>query len=274
MALDIGAMTPLLWGFEEREKLMEFYERVSGRAHARQLFPPGRRGAGHAGRPDRGHPRLDRELPQGARRHRAPAQREPDLPAAHGRHRRGQRRRGARSRLHRPHAARLGRALGSAQEPALRGLPPDGLRRAGRPARRLLRSLSRAHGGDARVAQDHDAVPRPDAGRADQDPGLQDRTAAAPRAEALDGGAHPSLQVVYGRFSRACGRDLCRGRGAEGRVRRLSGCRRHQSALSLPRPRLQLPAPRRPRAHGQGHMLPDIPAIIGAMDIVFGEIDR
>ena len=29
-ALDIGAMTPLLWAFEEREKLMEFYERVSG----------------------------------------------------------------------------------------------------------------------------------------------------------------------------------------------------------------------------------------------------
>jgi NADH-quinone oxidoreductase subunit D len=34
-ALDVGAMTPLLWGFEEREKLMEFYERVSGaRLHA------------------------------------------------------------------------------------------------------------------------------------------------------------------------------------------------------------------------------------------------
>ena len=29
-ALDVGAITPLLWGFEEREKLMEFYERVSG----------------------------------------------------------------------------------------------------------------------------------------------------------------------------------------------------------------------------------------------------
>jgi NADH-quinone oxidoreductase subunit D len=29
-ALDVGAMTPLLWFFEEREKLMEFYERVSG----------------------------------------------------------------------------------------------------------------------------------------------------------------------------------------------------------------------------------------------------
>ena len=35
MALDCGAMTPLLWMFEEREKLMAFYERVSGaRMHA------------------------------------------------------------------------------------------------------------------------------------------------------------------------------------------------------------------------------------------------
>ena len=35
MALDVGAMTPLLWMFEEREKLMDFYEAVSGaRMHA------------------------------------------------------------------------------------------------------------------------------------------------------------------------------------------------------------------------------------------------
>ncbi len=34
-AMDVGAMTPMLWGFEEREKLMEFYERASGaRLHA------------------------------------------------------------------------------------------------------------------------------------------------------------------------------------------------------------------------------------------------
>lgn len=34
-ALDVGAMTPLLWLFEEREKMMEFYERASGaRLHA------------------------------------------------------------------------------------------------------------------------------------------------------------------------------------------------------------------------------------------------
>lgn len=41
-ALDVGALTPLLWGFEEREKLMEFYERVSGaRMHANFIRPGG-----------------------------------------------------------------------------------------------------------------------------------------------------------------------------------------------------------------------------------------
>lgn len=42
MALDVGAMTPLLWGFEEREILMGFYERVSGaRMHAAYFRPGG-----------------------------------------------------------------------------------------------------------------------------------------------------------------------------------------------------------------------------------------
>ena len=41
-ALDVGALTPFLWGFEEREKLMEFYERVSGaRMHAAYFRPGG-----------------------------------------------------------------------------------------------------------------------------------------------------------------------------------------------------------------------------------------
>ena len=41
-ALDVGALTPLLWAFEEREKLMEFYERVSGaRMHASYVRPGG-----------------------------------------------------------------------------------------------------------------------------------------------------------------------------------------------------------------------------------------
>lgn len=41
-ALDVGAMTPFFWAFEEREKLMEFYERVCGaRFHANYIRPGG-----------------------------------------------------------------------------------------------------------------------------------------------------------------------------------------------------------------------------------------
>jgi NADH-quinone oxidoreductase subunit D len=41
-ALDVGAITPSLWGFEEREKLLEFHEAVSGaRLHANYVRPGG-----------------------------------------------------------------------------------------------------------------------------------------------------------------------------------------------------------------------------------------
>ena len=41
-AMDVGALTPILWGFEEREKLMVFYERVCGaRLHAAYFRPGG-----------------------------------------------------------------------------------------------------------------------------------------------------------------------------------------------------------------------------------------
>jgi NADH dehydrogenase (ubiquinone) Fe-S protein 2 len=41
-SLDVGAMTPFFWTFEEREKLMEFYERVSGaRLHSAYIRPGG-----------------------------------------------------------------------------------------------------------------------------------------------------------------------------------------------------------------------------------------
>ncbi|EMG47623.1 nuo-49 NADH-ubiquinone oxidoreductase 49 kDa subunit [Candida maltosa Xu316] len=40
--MDVGGLTPFLWGFEEREKLMEFYERVSGaRLHSAYVRPGG-----------------------------------------------------------------------------------------------------------------------------------------------------------------------------------------------------------------------------------------
>src|SRR3569832_579383 len=41
-AMDVGALTPFLWAFEEREKLMEVYERISGaRMHANYIRPGG-----------------------------------------------------------------------------------------------------------------------------------------------------------------------------------------------------------------------------------------
>ena len=89
-AMDVGALTPPLWGFEEREKLMVFYERVSGIAHACRLFPRRRRASGPAAGPDRRHHEILRAFPQGAGRYRRPADREPHLQAAQCRYRRAQ----------------------------------------------------------------------------------------------------------------------------------------------------------------------------------------
>src|SRR3546814_7978093 len=47
-AMDVGAMTPMLWAFEQREILMEFYERVSGaRLHAAYFRAGGEIGSAH-----------------------------------------------------------------------------------------------------------------------------------------------------------------------------------------------------------------------------------
>jgi NADH-quinone oxidoreductase subunit D len=86
-AMDVGALTPPLWGFEEREKLMVFYERASGsRMHA--VRPPRRRASGSAAGPDRRYRALLRDAPEGARRYRRPADQQPHLQAAQRRYRR------------------------------------------------------------------------------------------------------------------------------------------------------------------------------------------
>lgn len=41
LAMDVGAMTPLLWGFEEREIMLGFYEQVSGARFHAAYFRPG-----------------------------------------------------------------------------------------------------------------------------------------------------------------------------------------------------------------------------------------
>ncbi len=40
-AMDVGAMTPILWAFEQRELLLDFYERVSGARFHAAYFRPG-----------------------------------------------------------------------------------------------------------------------------------------------------------------------------------------------------------------------------------------
>ena len=68
--MDVGALTPPLWGFEEREKLMVFYERACGaRMHAAYFRP----GGVHQDLPHeagRGHRQVVRPVPADGRRHR------------------------------------------------------------------------------------------------------------------------------------------------------------------------------------------------------------
>ena len=210
------------------------------------------------------------------RRYREAADREPHLQAAHGRYRRRHRRAGARLGLLGPDAARLGHRLGSAQGAALRRLRPRWIStsRSARTAtattaiscawRRCARSLRI-------IQQCLDA----DAGGPGHGRRPQDRAAAARRDEALDGSADPSLQALYRGLPRAGRRDLHRGRGAQGRVRRLS---RRPTAPTSPiaarSARRASPSCRRSTSCRKGHMLADVVAIIGSIDIVFGEIDR
>ena len=141
-AMDVGALTPPLWGFEEREKLMVFYERASGsRMHAAYF----RIGGVHQDLP----PKLIDDIEawcdpflQRGRRSRDAADRQPHLQAAQRRYRRGLAEAGLGMGLLRRDGARLGRGLGSAQGAALRMLCRDGFRHSDRQERRLLRPLS------------------------------------------------------------------------------------------------------------------------------------
>ena len=118
-AMDVGALTPPLWGFEEREKLMVFYERASGsRMHAAYF----RIGGVHQDLP----PKLIDDIEawcdpflQVVRRSRNAADRQPHLQAAQRRYRRGDAGAGVGMGLLRRDGARLRRGVGSAQVAAL-----------------------------------------------------------------------------------------------------------------------------------------------------------
>jgi NADH-quinone oxidoreductase subunit D len=100
-AMDVGALTPPLWGFEEREKLMVFYERASAR------------------KADRGHRRLLRSVPESLRRSDGFVFGQPYLQTAQRRHRNRVAGRVLEMGLFGRDGARLGRAVGFAQVAAL-----------------------------------------------------------------------------------------------------------------------------------------------------------
>src|ERR1700733_8274548 len=240
-AMDVGALTPPLWGFEEREKLMGCYESACGRRMLAAYF---RVGGVHQDLPPKliddigtfcdPFLKVCDDLEELLTENRIFKQRNVDIGVvslkeawAWG--------------FFRRNGAWLGRGVGSAQGTALRMLFRARFRHSGGQERRLLRPLLRAYGRDASVCAHYEAMRgkitrgrRPRAGRRRRQ---QDR-AAAPRAdEAFDGIAHPSFQALHRRLSRARRRSLRCGRGAEGRVRRLSDRRRHQQALQMQDPR-------------------------------------
>jgi NADH-quinone oxidoreductase subunit D len=118
-AMDVGALTPPLWGFEEREKLMIFYERACGaRLHAAYFRP----GGVHQDLPPGLIDDIEtwaKDFPRMLRRHRRTADREPDLQAAQLRYRRRHRGGDPRLGLFRRDGARLRPRLGSAPRAAL-----------------------------------------------------------------------------------------------------------------------------------------------------------
>ena len=118
-AMDVGALTPPLWGFEEREKLMIFYERASGsRMHAAYVRP----GGVHQDLPTS----LIHDIaewcdpvPPGLRRSRNTPDRQPHLQAAQCRHRRRRSRNLLEMGLFGRDGPRFWRCLGPAQVAAL-----------------------------------------------------------------------------------------------------------------------------------------------------------
>ena len=182
-AMDVGALTPPLWGFEEREKLMVFYERASGsRMHAAYF----RVGGVHQDLP----PKLIDDIEAFC----DPFLKVCDdldglvivqshLQAAQCRHRRDLARGLLEVGLLRRDGARLGRRLGPAQVAALRVLCRDGFRHSDRQERRQLRPPADPHGGDAPVDPHHEAVLRQAARACGPGAGLggrqQDRAAEA-----------------------------------------------------------------------------------------------
>jgi NADH:ubiquinone oxidoreductase subunit D len=262
-AMDVGALTPPLWGFEEREKLMNFYERASGsRMHAAYFRPGGVHQdippelVEDIGRFCEGHNKVLDDIEGLLTDNRIFKQRNVDIGVV-----------SLKECFEWGFSGVMVRGSGAAWD--LRKAQPyecynemefdipigkngdcydrylirmQEMRESVKIMQQCVERLlgCGAHGSRFRRRR-------------------QGRAAEAGRDEALDGIAHPPLQALYRRLPHAAGRGLCRGRSAQGRVRRLSGERWHQQGLPLqaPRPRLRASAghgPHLPRPHAGGRL--------------------
>ena len=277
-AMDVGALTPPLWGFEEREKLMVFYERASGsRMHA-AFF---RIGGVHQDLPPKLIDDIDAwcepflgvvaDLERLLTGNRIFKQRNVDIGVVSlkqawewgfsGRD-----------------GARLGRGVGFAQGAALRMLRRDGFRYSDRQERRLLRPLLHPHGRNAPVGAHHEAVHRK-AARADgQGPvAVEDHKIFPPRR----GEMKRSMEALIHHFKLYTeGFHV-----PAGEVYAAVEAPKGEFGVYLVADGSNKPYKCKIRAPGfahlqamdficRGHLLADVSAILGSLDIVFGEVDR
>ena len=209
--LELGAVSVMLYGFREREVLMDVFESVTGlRMNHAYIRIGGVIMDIHEEGMDKIREFLRRDA-RADRRVRVAALREPDLGRAQPRRRRAVGGRRARARRHRSDAARRRRARGPAQGHAVRRLRDVRLRRARAQRRRRVRALRGPAGRDAAVDAHHRAVPRAARGaRAGDGRGPEGPVARAARGRSrrdrqlrgvrpphhggVDGGADPSLQ--------------------------------------------------------------------------------
>ena len=278
-AMDVGALTPPLWGFEEREKLMVFYERASGsRMHAAYF----RVGGVHQDLPPKLIDDIEAfcdpflkvvdDLDGLLTDNRIFKQRNVDIgvvtPEA-----------GLGMGLFRRDGARLGRGLGSAQGAALRMLRRDGFRHSDRQERRLLRPLLHPHGRDAPVRAHHEAVHRRSCAPPDgQGPvAVEDNKIVPPRR----GEMKRSMEALIHHFKLYTeGFHV-----PAGEVYAAVEAPKGEFGVYLVADGTNKPYKCKIRAPGfahlqamdficRGHLLADVSAILGSLDIVFGEVDR
>ena len=302
--LDCGAMNIFIYCFREREDLFDMYEAVSGaRMHAAYFRP----GGVYRDLPDTmpqykasrrsATPRRSRELNENRaglaarlhRRLRASASRSnvDEYETLLTDNRIWKQRtvgigvvtpeRALNLGFTGPMLRGSGVALGPAQEPALRGLRPDGLRHPGRRQRRHLRPLPGARRGDAPGQPDHQAVRR----LAARQPGPGDHRATTRwrRRRGVEMKANMEELIHHFKlFTEGIHVPEGEAYAAVEHPKGEFGIYIVSDGANKPY-RLKIRAPGFPHLAAldemaRGHMIADAVAVIGTMDIVFGEIDR